>query len=701
MSRCPMCPARLLFTRMLVLFVLWPAIGLAQPAGPGGGAFWNQPVHDSWFNPFRWNGVLPFQGGVPDATVTAHISHQVQVDILGQGQDAQCHHLSLGQFGVGLRIAGSSTPATLTVHGTQIDNFGAILVGGDDALRDSRFVIAGHTNANGTGTLTLRAPANHAAQILPANNLGWLLVNWPSHTIQGNGEITVNLQNDGLIHANRNGRALVFNAAHPVQNNGVIRASNGGVIRLTSPNGPHAFVQSGGGELLIEPASTLELLSCGHAGLRGGLVHGGGQVVVGCQGFPIESVELAADMEVVLAGNSGLVIGPDGIDNHGLIRTGPTGYVRSRFGQSASVGGTGRLQLEGGTLADLSGGLGYALVNEAGHTISGVGTISLALTNRGEVVADRNGQTSGPSELRLQISGVVNEGQITARDGGTVNIEAITVDQSPAGQVRALHGSSVIVGGAAARIRGGSLATSGTGRIYTDSSDATLQNLRIEAGSEVVAGCARSWRLEGAIDHRGRITVDNAGCGPAFATLQGVGNASVSGSGEIRLQAAGPGTNANLSGGNGQLTLGSDQLLTGTGRLVGALRLNGVVMPDQPFAPVGLAGALTADPGSVVTMSPSTRLVFDLAPAGQFDRIDGNGTIVVGGTLEIQLADGFVPVLGQTFDLITGTAVSGSFHTIRLATELSAMDGRVDVFPDRVRLTLVPPPFRDGFEPLP
>lgn len=691
-------PTRCLARVLVLLVSLCPVLATAQPVGPGGGAFWNQEVHDSWFNPFRWNGVLPFQGGVPDASVTAHISYQVQVDVLGQGQAAECHHLSLGQSGVGLRIAGSSTPASLTVHGSQIDNFGAILVGGDDALQDSSLVIATHTNANGTGTLTLRSPALHRAMIRPTNNLGWLLVNWPAHTIQGDGDLNVRLQNDGLIHANRNGRALAFNASHDVQNNHIIRASNGGAIQLNAPNGAFGFHQSGSGELLIEPGSSLELYGCGNQGLSGGLVHGGGRVIVGCQGFPIESVEIGDDIQMEFIGNSGLEIRPGGIENHGLIRTGALGYIRSRFAESATLRGSGRVQLEGGALGNFSNGTGYALVNDAGHTIGGVGVIALALTNRGHVVADRNGQTSGDNSLVFQQSGFLNEALVTARDAGKLVFNAIPIEQTASGQIRALAGSAVELAGSGVRLRGGSVLTQGSGVVFVSGSSPILEGVRIEAGSNIAVPCSTTLQLEGTIDHRGTITLDNSGCGPASARLEAIGSTATVGTGEVRLRAVGSGTNIVLSGGSGQLVLSSGQMLTGTGRLAGTVRLHGVVMPDQPFAPVGAAGVLTAEPGSTVTMASTTRLVFDLASGGQFDRIDGNGTIVVGGTLEIQLAEGFMPVLGQTFDLIQGQAVSGSFHTIRLPPELSAMDGRVDVFPDRVRLTLVPPPFRDGFE---
>lgn len=680
------------------LALLWVGTAAAQPLGPGGGAFWNQPISESWFTFSRWNGVLPFQGGVPNADVTAHISYPVQVDILGQGQQAACHHLSLGQAGVGLRIAGSSSPASLTVHGTQIDNFGSILVGGDDALRASEFIIANNTNANGTGTLSLRAPAGHDAVIRAINNQGWLLVNWPDHTIDGNGTISVRLQNDGVIHANRNGRTLTFNGAFDVDNNHLIRASNGGRILISQPNGALAFRQSAAGQLVIEPGSELVLQSCGSNGLQGGRVLGGGLVTVACQGMPVEFVRFESDMRVAFFGNSVLEVRPGGIENNGLIQTGPTGQVRSPFGQSASLRGSGRLQLEGGSMANFSFGGGYAIVNEAAHTIGGVGFIALALTNRGQLLADRNGQSAGDNALILQQSTMNNEGLMSARNTGALLINDVAVLQTSTGQVQALNGSAVVMQGGAARIQGGSVLTSGSGVLVAQSSSATLQDLHIEAGSTVRPDCSYTLRLQGVIDQRGTIVIDNSGCGPNFATVQGNGTTQVIGNGEIRLRANAPGANANLSASGGTLSLGSAQMLTGSGNLSGSIAANGVIMPDQPYAPPGPTGTLTVQPGSSLVLSNSSQLVMDLASLGNFDRIQGSGSITIGGTLDIRLVGGYLPLLGDTFDLITGSAISGQFSSVRMPATLSALDARVDVFADRVRLTVVPPPFRDGFE---
>lgn len=204
-------PRRLLLALATVLLAA-TGTASAQSCGTGGCAFWATEVNDSWFNPFRWGGILPWQGGVPNSSVSCQIELAVQVDVLGQGQAASCQHLQFNHVNAVVRVAGSSFRSELNVHGTQMDNNGLILIDGQDALQDSSLIIHNNTNANGAnGRIHLSAPpANHGAFLSPANNLGSLLVNWPSHTIEGNGSIRVRLQNDGLIQLEGGALSAVF-----------------------------------------------------------------------------------------------------------------------------------------------------------------------------------------------------------------------------------------------------------------------------------------------------------------------------------------------------------------------------------------------------------------------------------------------------------------------------------------------------------
>lgn len=695
----PRLPRRLLLAVATGLLVA-TGTAPAQSCGTGGCAFWATEVNDSWFNPFRWGGILPWQGGVPNSSVSCRIELAVQIDVLGQGQAASCHHLQFNNTGVIVRVAGSSTRAELNVHGTQMDNNGQILIGGQDALQDSSLIIHNHTNANGAnGQIRLSAPPNHGAFLSPISNLGWLLVNWPSHTIEGNGTIRVRLQNDGLVDANVPGRSLTFESGHDIDNNNLVRARNGGSLVLSMPNGNFGFRQSGAGRIVIENGSGLALIRAGDQGLRGGRLQtlGSGLVTVFSQGFPIEDVHLEAGTRLTFSGNAGLFVGPLGLQNDGLITTGPSGFVTSRFGASTTLTGSGRLQLDGGVLSALFGGGGQAMVNGPAHTIGGFGTIALALTNQGTVLADRNGLSTGPGQLTLQTSAQANQGTMVARNGGSISLQGITLTQDSLATVRAEQDSAVVLEGAAA-IVGGRLATSGNGVIFPNSSDARLENVSLNAGADLRVPCSRELTLVGTVGNAGRITLDNAGCGPNFAVLRGSGATALTQAGEVRLRADGPSVNVTLRGAGGTLTLGAGQLLSGSGRIDGAVRVDGVLMPDQSYTPIGPVGRLTLNAGANLTLGSGARLMVDLRSPTDFDRIDGGGSVTLGGRLVLNLVDGYVPVAGTQFDLITGTAVTGSLSGVDLPAGLGAIDARVEVLPDRLRLFITAPLFRNGFE---
>lgn len=678
----------------------WTSPAAAQTAGPGGINFWNAPVDGSWFDPLAWGGTLPSQGGVPDSTQTAHISFPVSVTM---GQRGECHHLSIGQPGVVLRIRpdpGYPFSNHLVMHGTQLDNNGLLEIGLAGAVQSSSLIINTHTTAAGTGRIRLTEDTR-GASINPNNNLGWLLVNAAGHTIEGTGNLAVRLHNDGLVHANVAGRQLLVNASHTVTNNATFRVSGGATLNIAQPNGAFAFEQSAAGRILVEAGSTLLLNNAGNDGIRGGEITtlGSGQALVQSQGTPIENVTLTAGSRLGFIGNAGMFIGPTGMTNHGLIATGPSGFVASRFGETTTVRGSGRLQLEGGALSSLSGGGGHALVNAPGHTIGGVGTIALALTNRGTLLADRNGATTGTTQLQLQTSPHANEGLMAATGSGVLTLSQTPLTQTAGGVLEARDGSAVVLSGGsvAAAVTGGTLRTQGSGVIVADGGNERLVDLRIDSGSRVLVPCSRTLDVAGTVVNDGTITVDNSGCGPNFAVLRATSNTTLDGDGSVRLRADAPGGQARVAGQGGRLTLGPAQALTGSGRAVGAVTLQGLLSLDQPSAPAGDIGTLTLESGTDLRLSSSTLFDLDIAGPGSFDRIDGTGAITLDGTLVVTLADGYLPTIGASFDFAVGSSVTGRPHTIVLPATITA-DARVEVLADRARLVLTPPMFRDGFE---
>jgi hypothetical protein len=56
------------------------------------------------------------------------------------------------------------------------------------------------------------------------------------------------------------------------------------------------------------------------------------------------------------------------------------------------------------------------------------------------------------------------------------------------------------------------------------------------------------------------------------------------------------------------------------------------------------------------------------AAGTQYDQINVAGELILGGTLEISLINGFMPTAGQTFDFLAASDVVGAFSSIVLPT---------------------------------
>lgn len=654
--------------------VLLASVGsaMAQPAGPGGLYFWASPENGDWFNPLGWS-YAPTPGvGPPNALTTAQLGwyEPYAVSLMGHAS-GDCHHLVIGGPSATLRIAAAAgSIATLNTHGTELNNDGQILLGGAGATGASRLIINNHCTLRHAGVLRMAPEGDGTAILGSAFDLGYLLIHAAPHLIEGAGEIRVRLQNDSLVHANVPGKEIVFGGFNQVQNNGVIRASGGGSVRLAlSTSFDVGFAQSAQGELVAEHGSSVVLASAGMQGLSGGTLRteGSGVFSVVSQGFPIQGITLAAGGRIVTIGNAGLLVGPAGLTNHGLINLGSVGFIASRVGDSATIFGSGRLQLAGGQLGVFLDGFSYALVNGPDHTIGGAGFIQARLTNHGTVAADRNGQESGPALLQFSQAPKTNHGLIVARNTGQIEFFSTPLTQGPTGVLRAEDGSGIQLTNTT--VTGGRFQTQGSGVIFAGGSGETLDAVTIDPGAQVLVPCSRSLSLAGTIDNHGTIRVSDSGCGPSFASLQSPAGAFIGGAGEVRLERNSSSPNATLAGSASDaspLALGADQRLTGAGTLSGALSLQGTLAPDQPFAPASPAGVMNVAAGARLRFTPSAIFACDLAAPGVSDRFDGpsSAQVTLAGTLALSTVGGFVPANGALFDVISGPAVAGAFNAV-------------------------------------
>ncbi len=93
--------------------------------------------------------------------------------------------------------------------------------------------------------------------------------------------------------------------------------------------------------------------------------------------------------------------------------------------------------------------------------------------------------------------------------------------------------------------------------------------------------------------------------------------------------------------------------------------------------------------GSVAFASTNT-LVMEIGgsnPGSGYDRLVGDGTIALDGVLKIDLINGFVPLLGQSFDIVTADSVTGGFEMILGKQYAPGRSWVLTYFPDGVSLT--------------
>ena len=120
---------------------------------------------------------------------------------------------------------------------------------------------------------------------------------------------------------------------------------------------------------------------------------------------------------------------------------------------------------------------------------------------------------------------------------------------------------------------------------------------------------------------------------------------------------------------NGQLIIGVDDTLSGSGTIVGDVVNRGL------FSPGNSPGITTVLGDSTFARSGTVSIQIGGLTAGQgipvdngFDQINISGLATFGGTLQVVLINNFTPLLGQKFEIVTyGSAVSNFDNYLGLA----------------------------------
>lgn len=502
---------------------------------------------------------------------------------------------------------------------------------------------------------------------------GVTLTHAASHLIHGLGTIngfsaTGTLINNGTISADDpNGGDIQLNVSDvvgpPNQNNGLIQAIGGGVMFFPTgyidqsatgsffADGNGSIVRLGGGR---GPKITGGSLNTANGGLIMSTAAGGGAYLVGCTNN--------GDFLIPPANNPIVVLNP-GLTNNGTITIGDGtaagGFGTAlRFDANGLLDGSGSVHLRGiganfNVALSTSGGI--TLTHGASHLVHGVGLISAeTLINSGTISADD--PNGGTLFMNLTVSPAnQNNGLIQAIGGGLMLLNTGLVDQTSGGSMLASgNGSRLQIGGAqGVGIVGGTLNTTNNGIIQSKYS-VLRGNITNSGTFEMLPGNGSTLVEATTLTNNGTMTA------ASDSTFRfDANNTAIGGTGAIVL----PANTTMIINGGQAVTNGSGHTIKGNGTIFvvggGSFTNNAIVAPGLSPGKLTVSGNYTQGSTGVLNME-----IGGSTPVTGYDQLAVTGNAALSGTLNISLINGFLPAVGDVFQIITTGSFSGAFTTI-------------------------------------
>lgn len=303
-------------------------------------------------------------------------------------------------------------------------------------------------------------------------------------------------------------------------------------------------------------------------------------------------------------------------------------------------------------------------------TIDGTGTITLQGTgdlNDAQIEVDPAATLTFEAGQTIEGTGVV-EGDGNAIIKGTVLANDLIDDLRLRGNLdmtgATMQGFDFDVDINAADLTGG---TGLGGVVFTATS--TARGFTNGSGADMGIRDNATLNLDGDFTNNGVFTVNTAGA--VFdARLNALAPVTINGTGTILLNGAGTPADAQIGADNttGFLTLPATQTVIGNGRIDGPASIEGTLSPgldDTVFGVIGLQDEISLAPTSVTQ--------FDVFAIDVYDKITLNSDFTLDGTVSMKLRSGYVPFVGDRFDIINAGTIIGVYPTI----DTPVIDGRL------------------------
>ncbi len=574
--------------------------------------------------------------------------------------------------------------------------------GGTLALTGNMRLI-GDTTLSGPGSVTLSG----AAQI-GTNGNGYTLTN--NSTIQGTGLIgsnngplyqNGNLNNGAVIVSN--GGTLTLAGTGTLTNTGTLHA-NAGTTLVSTMSGLSSSTYASNtlftGTYQADAGATLQINALGNTG--GEIVTNAGRIIlngVGSSFVDGASLDALTNLNTNATGSAFTITGGrnfttvGNFTNNGTLTVGSGSafvvngnltnltsgtlnggtYAISgtfQFNGANIVNNSANITLNGSTSKIIAKNGSSGLANFAKNTA--LGTFALtggrSFTTKGNFT--NNGVLTMGSGSRFKVNGNLTNFAGTTLTGGTYNVTG-TLQFNGANIVT--NAANITLTGAGSKIVDQTGTTNGLANFATNAS----------AGIFTLAS-GRNLTTAGAFSNAGTVKV-STGTGFTVAT------------GQSYTQTAGKTTNDGTMTvtGAGAFAMNTGAIFGNNGSFSGNLTSGGTFNVGDA---VNLAGKMAVTGN--YTQSASGTLKADIGglALAKYDQLNITGSITLGGTLSLQLINGYVPTIGSSFNIVNFASKSGHFATIT-GTPINANEHfQVVVSPTNITLNVVagPSPWESG-----
>ena len=474
------------------------------------------------------------------------------------------------------------------------------------------------------------------------------------------GDANLTFTNQGTVNATDSANPLVFNGSAS-NNTGTMEASGGGTLQI------HNTINNNGGTIEALAGSTVLVDT------NTGVISGGTLKTTGTGTFDTNSGTLDGTVNPV--NNTGMFKVSQGdlvlqgtINNTGTIALDKSGFF-AILNQPTTLTGSGKVMMSPNS-AFLGGN---TLTNQS--TIEGAGFIGgstpMGITNSGSIIANKTTPLVISPGATL---GFTNTGKLTVIKGSTLNIAGLCNNFSGT----TLMGGTYLVTGTlefqnSIVTNAGSITLTGT----------TAQILNSFTNTSALANLAANTTLGSLSLASGQVLATATSFSNAGKTTVGFGSGfSVGGS---YTQTAGTTTVDGALMAPSGLALQKGSLL-GKGTIAAAVTSSAsVTAGDSSSKPATLTVTGTYTQNSTGSLNIS----IGGSAAGTYGQVAVSNGVSLGGTLVIKRIKGFVPSIGNTFNIVTGSAVSGQFATVKGTSINSSEHFEVNYTPTAVTLTVV------------